>query len=153
LKIKEDKMPTMEIVSFEAKSLELKQENYNFKIHEENRLESHRDLFKNYLKKNKGIIVHLGNKDQIGDTFCWASDLIDEVFPDNEIIIPDINDPKHGSDQIQYFKFMEIDREKINELMTIALKYSPVGKAAFLTSYQFGPENESIENIISIKNF
>jgi hypothetical protein len=43
-------MPTMEIVSFEAKSLELKQGNYNFKIHEENKLESHRDLFKNYLK-------------------------------------------------------------------------------------------------------
>jgi hypothetical protein len=147
-------MPTIEIVSFEARSLELKQENYDFKVEEENKLESHRDLFKNYLNKNKGVIVHLGNKDQIGDSFCWASDLIDwELFPDNKIIIPNIDDPKHGSDQMKYFKFIERYREEINKLMNIALQYSPIEKAAILTSYQFGPESEYIENIVSIKNF
>jgi hypothetical protein len=147
-------MPTMEIVSFEAKSLELKQEHYDFKIEEENKLESHRNLFKDYLNENKGVIVHLGNRDQIGDTFCWASDLINwDLFPDNRIIIPKVNDPKHGSDQSKYFRFIEVYRGKINELMNIALKYSPIGKAAFLTSYQFGPEKENVENIVSIENF
>jgi hypothetical protein len=147
-------MPTIEIISFETKSLELKQENYDFKIEEDNKLESHRDLFKNYLNKNEGVIVHLGNRNQIGDTFCWASDLIDwDLFSDDKIIIPNINDPRRGSGQMKHFKFIESYREKINELMNIALKCSLVGKSAILTSYQFGPENEYVENIISIKNF
>ena len=146
-------MPTIEIISFESKKLELVQNNYEFKVEEENKLESHRNLFKEYLDKHNGIIIHLGNKNQIGDIFCWASDLIDwDVFP-KKIVIPNINDPKCGTDQSIYFKFMKTYIEKIDELLKIALKYSPIVKAAILTDYQFGPEKPNIESIVSIKKF
>jgi hypothetical protein len=146
-------MPTMEIISFEAKSIGLNQTDFEFKVEEENKLESHRSLFVDYLKVYNGVIIHLGNKRQIGDNSCWASDLIDwDKFPE-KIIIPNINDPKKGSDQSINYKFMGKYREKINELLKIALNCSPIRKAAILTDYQFGPEKSNIENIISIKNF
>ena len=53
-------MPTMEIISFETKSIGLNQTDFEFKVEEENKLESHRSLFVDYLKIHNGVIIHLG---------------------------------------------------------------------------------------------
>ena len=56
-------MPTIEIVSIGADKLGLNQYDFDIAIIEEDKLISHRGLFNDFLKKENGIIVHIGNPD------------------------------------------------------------------------------------------
>ena len=152
-------MPTIEIVSFNSSGLGLNQDEYDVALIEENELRSHRGLFYNKLKKQNGVIIHIGNPDMKGDKEggFFAGAIIDWGFQPDEILIPefDENKPTNNSEANQQFQFKFLDQYKkdIDRLMFAALNNSPIGKACFLTDYQFGPEVGKTQNIFSISNF
>jgi len=130
-------MPTIEIASINSLTLDLNQKNYSIAVIEENKLNSHRGLFYDLLQQQDGSIVHIGNpkfKDDVNGGFYYAGDIID--WYDNN-----------------HFRFLDNYKDDIDKLLKISLLKSPVKKVLFLTDCQFGPEKESIDNILSIKNF
>ena len=152
-------MPTVEIVSVNSTGLNLKQKDYELAIIEENKLISHRGLFYKLLKKQNGVIVHIGGSDfyEEKDGFFYGGGIIDWNFEPGQIYIPEF-DPvgqifHSGADQ--QFKFRILDQYKadIDKILGIALDGSPIKKVYFLTDYQFGPEKEKIEIIYSISDF
>jgi hypothetical protein len=54
-------MPTIEIVSLGAEELGLDQNDFQLAIIEDNQMESDRGLFYDFLKQQKGIMIHVGN--------------------------------------------------------------------------------------------
>jgi len=152
-------MPTIEIASINSTGLGLNQADFEVAIIEENKLLSHRGLFYDLLRKQKGVIVHIGNpdfKDNKEDGF-FAGQIIDWDFESENIIIPEYNpdDPTYngGANQQFKFKFLEQYKSNIDALLRIGLKESPIKKVCFLTDYQFGPEKEEIETICTIYDF
>ncbi len=148
-------MPTIEIVSIDSTGLNIRQDDFDVATIEENKVVSHRGLFYKFLKKQKGVIVH------IGDTECKSPDyafygggLIDWDFEPCEIFIPEFDptDPtdNHGAGQQFRFKFHDQYKDDINRLLEIALDGSPIKKVYFLTDYQFGPEKGKTEIIYTI---
>ncbi|AHM59133.1 hypothetical protein D770_04330 [Flammeovirgaceae bacterium 311] len=149
-------MPTIEIASINSTGLDLRQEDYDVAIIEENRLESHRGLFNKFLSKQDGSIVHLGNADFKEDKEggFFGGQLIDWDFESGDIIIPHI-DPDNpadswGANQQHRFKFHEQFKPDIDRILNIALESSPVNKVYFLTDYQFGPSKARTEIIYTI---
>lgn len=153
-------MPTIEIASINASELGLNQDDFDVAIIEENKLESHRGLFYDLLRQQKGVMVHLGNPGfkyaKEGGFFAgllidWSDDVNkDIVFPESNINNLDFD---RGANQQFRFKFLSEYRLDIDKLLRIALEKSPIKKVCFLTDYQFGPEKESIEIIYTIKDF
>jgi hypothetical protein len=135
-------MPTIEIVSINAIELQLIQDDFDIAIIEENKLNSHRSLFFNFLQQNKGVIIHIGNPElkKEKETGFFGGQIIDWNFEPEE------------ETQCR-FKFLEKHKNDIDRLLKIALEKSPIKKILFLTDYQFGPEKESIELINTITNF
>ena len=80
-------MPTIEIASINATELRLNQADFDIAIIEENKLESHRGLFYELLKKQSGVIVHIGNPDFKDDKEggYFAGAIIDWDFQPKEI--------------------------------------------------------------------
>ena len=153
-------MPTIEIVSINSSRLELKQADFEVAIIEEDKLISHRGLFYEILKKQNGVIVHIGNpdfkNDKEGGFFAgaivdWSVDPCENIYiPENcsEDLIFDT-----GANQQFVFKFLDQYKYDIDKLLKIALEKSPVKRICFLTDYQFGQEKEEIEIIYTIKDF
>lgn len=153
-------MPTIEIASINAAGLGLDQADFDVAIIEENKLESHRGLFYDLLRQQKGVMVHIGNPElkyaKEGGFFAgllidWSDDLNkDIVIPESKMNDLDFDS---GANQQFRFKFLNEYRLDIDKLLRIALEKSPIKKVCFLTDYQFGPEKESIEIIYTIKDF
>lgn len=153
-------MPTIEIASINAIGLGLNQADFEVAIIEENILVSHRGLFYDTLKQQKGVLVHIGNPEfkyaNEGGFFAgllidWGGDLNDEiVIPENNLddLVQD-----SGANQQFTFKFLSAYKLDIDKLLRIALEKSPIKKVYFLSDYQFGPEEGSIEIIYTIKDF
>lgn len=152
-------MPTIEVVSIDSTGLGLNQSDFEVAIIEENKLESHRGLFYDCLKKQKGVIVHVGNPDMKGDRQggFFAGGIIDWSFDPEEIDVhvfdPDDTTDHRGANQQFKFKFLEKYKSDIDKLLKIALDNSPIKKVCFLTDYQFGPENGKIEINYTISDF
>lgn len=152
-------MPTIEIASINSKGLGLNQTDFDFAIIETNKLESHRGLFYDLLKKQEGVIVHIGNPDFIADKEggYFAGAIVDWSFEPSDIFYPeyDENNPtfNSGANQGFRFKFLEQFKPDIDKLLKIALDNSPIKKICFLTDYQFGPENGKTEIIYTITDF
>ena len=152
-------MPTVEIVSINSIELGLNQKDFDIAIIEENKLESHRGLFYDYLIQQKGTIVHIGDtyfkEDKDGGFF--AGELIDWSLESWDIIIPeiDIDDPirDYGANQRFKFRFLDDYKLEIDKLLKIALDKSPIKRIYFLTDYQFGPAEEKCEIIYTISDF
>jgi hypothetical protein len=145
-------MPTIEIVSVQAKKLNLKQEDFKFAIIEENKLITHRGLFHDFLFKQKGVMVHIGGVQFINDkdNFFYGSGLLKFLnFPIDESVFND------SDDIIQYhgYKFEEEFKSDFRKLLEIALNESPVEKAYFLTDMQFGNNGSIVEDITIDKLF
>ena len=152
-------MPTIEIASISSTRLGLNQSDFDVAIIEENKLESHRGLFYDFLRQQSGVIVHIGNPeykdDKEGGFFAGA--IIDLDFEQTEIRFPEIdeNNPIVNHLAYQQFKFKFLDQYKpdIDKLLKISLYNSPIKKVYFLTDYQFGPEKENTEIIFTISDF
>jgi hypothetical protein len=151
-------MPTIEIASINATKIGINQEDFNIAIREEIKLESHRGLFYDFLIKQSGTIIHIGNPNlKNEDHGFFADKLINWDFDYKEIDIPevDLNDPTDnwGANQQFVFQFLDKYRPEIDQLLKLALRTSPISKIFFLTDYQFGPEHPSTEIIFTITDF
>jgi hypothetical protein len=142
-------MPTIEIVSIGADTLGLNQANFDIAIIEENKLISHRALFYDFLKKQNGVIVHLGNPDLKNDKNggFWAGLIIDWNFDPRYIDIPDLDKGEEGANQNFRFKFLLGFQIEIAKIINIGFLKSPTKELLFLTDYQFGPGNSSIKEM------
>ena len=152
-------MPTIEIASFNSIGLGLNQSDFDVAIIEENKLESHRGLFYDLLKKQKGVIIHIGNPDMKGGTqggFSAGGIIYWDIEP-SDIIIPEFDEndqtDNRGSNQQFKLKFLEQYKSDIDKLLKIALDNSPIKKVCFLTDYQFGPEDGKTEIIFTLSDF
>ena len=149
-------MPTIEIASINSTGLDLKQADFDVAIIEENKLESHRGLFSDLLKKQNGTIIHIGNPDfkDDKDVGFFAGQIIDWNFESGDITIPefDANDPikNIGSNQQFKFKFLRQYKSDIDKILKRALDSSSIKKVYILTDYQFGPEKANAEIIFTI---
>jgi hypothetical protein len=149
-------MPTIEIASVESSGLDLNQFDFEVAIIEENKLESHRGLFFDFLIKQNGTIVHIGNpafkNDKDGG--FYAGGIIDWDFGCIEFIeIPNHDKDETGANQQYKFQFLEEFKLDIYELMRKAIDKSPINKIFFLTDYQFGPEKEDYYECQSLEAF
>jgi hypothetical protein len=145
-------MPTIEIVSVGSSRLKLNQSKFDIALIEENKLESHRGLFYDWLIEQEGVIVHLGNPDFKDDKNggFFASELIDWSFERNTIEIPNFDDGETGANQISGFKFLTEYQIEVALILEKAISASPEHKAYFLTDIQFGAdEGETIEKNLS----
>ena len=139
-------MPTIEIISIKSNGLELNQDDFNLSIIEENILESHRGLFYDFLLKQKGTIIHIGNpnfkNEKEGGIF--AGDIINWEFEDPEFEDKQeglkIDEENHWANQNFLFQFKTVYKSEIEKIMLVAVENSPIQKVYFLTDYQFGPE-------------
>ena len=154
-------MPTIEIISFNRKSLiRINRKKYSFAIRQNSTLESHRSLFDEYLSKYQGVILHLGNLSLAKESFFFAGDLIDWKFGETDTVhFPEIK-PKmlyeeqwSGSDQLIRFKFIAEHIDGIKDLLEKSIKLSPIRKASFLTDYQFGPSGGQFISLSRIEEF
>jgi hypothetical protein len=150
-------MPTIEIVSINSTDLGLNQANFDIAIIEENKLESHRGLFYDFLRKQKGIIIHIGNPDFKEDKVdgFFAGQIVDWSFQSDEelLINSDIEIEKEEEVPQQRFKFIDKYKSDIDRLLQASMKGSPNFKVYFLTDYQFGPEQETFEITKTIIDF
>lgn len=147
-------MPTIEIISLKAEKLDLNQDEFDIAIIEENKLKSHRGLFNKFLKKNKGVIVHIGNpefKDDKEGGF-FAGQIIDWDFGSRILILPNFSNEETGANQSSRYKFLTDFKIEIQKIISIAIDKSPIREALFLTDYQFGSENSNTLKI-RLKDF
>ena len=152
-------MPTIEIASLKSTGLELNQDDYNIAIIEKDILESHRGLFYDFLLKQKGTIIHIGNPDLKNDkdNGFFAGEIINWEFVD-----PDLdekqkglkaNEENHWANQDFLFQFKTEYKDEIEKLMQIAIETSPIQKTYFLTDYQFGPEKSEFKIVNDLNDF
>ena len=139
-------MPTIEIVSINAKGLGLNQDEFDIAILEESNLKSYRGLFYDFLWKQKGIIIHIGNpafrENKKGGFF--AGQIIDWSF---------VSEENQEELNQQKFKFQGKYRSDIDGLLHRSINGSPVSKIYFLTDYQFGPKKVTFEVIGTILDY
>lgn len=152
-------MPTIEIASIDSTELGIRQADFNVAIIEDADLISHRSLFYDILREQRGTIIHIGNPDLKDDkeNGFFAGQIIDWSFDPGDVIIP-IADPEDltapgGANQQFQFQFLDQFRTDIDYLLKLALDKSPIKKVCFLTDYQFGPEKANIEIIYTISDF
>jgi hypothetical protein len=152
-------MPTIEIASINSTGLGLRQDDFNVAIIEDAELVSHRGLFQDFLRQQKGTIIHIGNPDlkdnkeggfYAGEVLGWNYEPGDIIIP--EIIVDDLNANVGANQQFQ-FQFLDKFKGEIDNLLQIALYKSPIKKICFLTDYQFGPERANIEILYTISDF
>ncbi len=152
-------MPTIEIASINSTGLGLNQADFDVAIIEENKLESHRGLFYNLLRKRNGVIIHIGNPDYKNekDGGYFAGAIVDWDFEPKEIYLPKFDEnvltDNRGTNQQFKFKFLDQYKPDIDKLLKIALDNSPIKKVCFLTDYQFGPVDGKTEIIFTISDF
>ncbi|NTS44029.1 hypothetical protein HRG84_24330 [Flavisolibacter sp. BT320] len=149
-------MPTIEIISIDAPSLDLIQDTFQVALIEESILTSHRGLFYEYLQCHRGTIVHMGNPDFIEDKKggFFAGQLIDWNF-EPFIQSKDFENSEHLDvfDPDNQFQFLKQYKPDIEVLMSSAIQQSLVKRAFFLTDYQFGPDKGVIKSNMTIKDF
>jgi hypothetical protein len=131
-------MPTIEIASVNSSGLDLNQEDFEVAIIEENKLESHRGLFYDFLIKQQGTIIHIGNPDMknVKDGGYFAGDIIDWDF-----------------DSETKFQFRTEYIKDLNRILQIAFEKSPDHKVYFLTDYQFGREKSNLTEVYNLTDF
>jgi len=152
-------MPTIEIASINSTGLDLKQVDFDVAIIEENKLESHRGLFYDFLKSQKGVMVHIGNPDFksdkgggffAGQIIDWNADLGEIENPefDPEYEMSDKNDNRGFK-----FQFLNQYKKDVDRILKEALLNSPINKIYFLTDYQCGLKGRIEKFRFTIQDF
>lgn len=139
-------MPTIEIVSVGANELKLDQSNFKIALIEENKLESHRGLFYDWLIEQEGIMVHLGNPDFKEDKEggFFAGQIIDWDFEPTWIDLPNFDKGETGANQVSHFKFLAEYQVEVALIIEEAINASPEHLVYFLTDIQFGADKGEI---------
>ena len=152
-------MPTIEIASVNSPGINLLQQDFEVAIIENKNHKSHRTLFNNLFKKEKGTIIHIGDPDFRNNktNLFFANEIIDWEFEPVDMIYYPILDEDYnmgdgGSNQQCRFKFIGKYRKDIDKLLRAALASSPIKKVYLLTDYYFGPDGENKEIVSKISN-
>ena len=142
-------MPTIEIISLGADKIGLNQDDFQVAIIEDTQMESDRGLFYDYLKPQKGTIVHIGNPDFKMDKEggFFAGKIIYWDFEPTLVQIPNFDKEETGSNQQFKFQFLVDYQIDVAKILIISLESSPVQEAYFLTDYQFGPEIAKMKDL------
>jgi hypothetical protein len=148
-------MPTIEIVSIDS-DVDIDQKDFEVAILVDKKMESHRGLFFDFLIKQNGTMIHVGNpefkNDKDGGFFAGA--IIDWGLETSDLAIPQVdpNDPTDnwGANQSFRYRFSKEYKSDIDQLIKTAIRESRIKKAYFLTDYQFGPEKPSHEIIYTL---
>lgn len=152
-------MPTIEIVSVGSKAIGISPAHFKMAIIEQSKPISHRSLFFDFLKKEKGTILHFGNPNhKSGKSGFFGDALIDwdfevskyEIFRDYD---PDDIRNQNCANQEFIFQFLPEFLSEFRTLLDLAIEKSPFKKAYFLTDYQFGPSEGQIEKAVSVEQF
>ena len=69
-----------------------------------------------------------------------------------EIVIPNIDDEKNGADQDEYFQFLDVFKNEIEQIIFKYIELYPNSTALFLTDYQFG-SSKPMRKYINLSNF
>jgi hypothetical protein len=151
-------MPTIEIASLNSSELNLDPGTFKVTIIENNTLESHRCLFYDFLIKQSGVIVHIGNPNlpSAADGGFFAGKIIDWAFEEGGMVVPQSVSMHSGdldSNQQSRFQFLKEYKGDIDRILKIALEKSPMNRIFLLTDYQFGPANANQEVIYTIGDF
>lgn len=153
-------MPTIEIISLNAKRLGLKQGDFNIAIIEENKLISHWGLFYDFLIKQSGVIVHIGNPEfkfdkspgffagQILDWDAELGEIENPEFDTDNYNITDLNEKKGFR-----YKFLNKYRNDIDNILKAAIENSPTSDIYFLTDVQNGLKGKINETKKTIEEF
>jgi hypothetical protein len=150
-------MPTVEIVSIDS-DIYIDQQDYKVAILVDKKLKSHRGLFFDFLIKQNGTMIHVGNPDFKNDKGggFFAGAIIDWGLETNDLEIPrvDPNDSTDnwGANQSFKYRFSEECKSDVDRLIKTAITESKIKKVYFLTDYQFGPEKPSHEIIYTLKD-
>lgn len=132
-------MPSIEIISIDPDNSIYQEENYKFAIQVENdKIESHRGLFYDFLKNLKGTIIHLGNSEfkKSQNEGFFAGNLINW---ENEVK----ND----------FKFLQEFEVDLKNLIKLAQKNSTKKTIYFLSDYQFSKRKPKLIENLTLKDF
>ena len=154
-----DHMPTIEIISVDSDNLSLEQKDFEVAIRVGKRLESHRGLFYDFLLKQSGTIIHVGNPDLKNDEDggFFGGKIINWDIEPGDIVIPHVDgdNPIENLGANQSFRYMFLDEYKsdIDKLLKAAIGNSRIKKVYFLTDYQFGPENPKQEIVYTLTDF
>ena len=142
-------MPTIEIVSLGADKVGLDQNDFQVAIIEDTEMESDRGLFYDFLKPQKGTMIHIGNPDFKTEKECgfFAGQIIYWDFEPSFIQVPNFDKEETGSSQQFKFQFLVDYQIDIAKILKISLESSPVKESYFLTDYQFGPEEAKMEDL------
>ena len=120
-------MPTIEIASLNSSKLDLDPAAFKVAIIQEGTLESHRSVSYDFLIKQPGVIVHIGNPDlqsTTGGGFS-AGQIIDWAFEEGEIVIPQSETTQTvdlGSNQQFRFQLLKEYKGDIDRILKIALE-------------------------------
>ena len=152
-------MPTIEIASINSTGLRLSQLDFDIAIIEEDKLESHRGLFYDFLKNQQGTIVHIGNPEfrNDKDSGFFAGKIIDWNADLGEIENPEF-DPAYemsskGDNKGFKFQFLNQYKLEIDRILKEGLLSSPINKIYFLTDYQCGLKGRIEKFQFTIQDF
>ncbi len=123
-------MPTIEIISVDCPYVPALPRFRGFAYIAEDKLRSHRGLFQAVLDKNRGVIVHLANKDFEGTDGAWFAGAI------------------MSWDRGHVLRFRKQPARDARRLFKLMLGASPTGEVLFLSDYQFGPNRKKIERTV-----
>jgi hypothetical protein len=152
-------MPTIEIILLgRNKPIKMQKNKYDFCVKQNTKLISHRALFQEFLDKENGVILHLGNLSLAKESFCFAGELIDWDYEPGIVYLPEYNldnpieDQWDGRGQYKRFKFKDQHICGIRDLLLKAQRLSPKNKVLFLTDVQFGPSEGKYIQISDVEN-
>ncbi len=148
-------MPTIEIISLKTTGLEINHHDFDVTIIEENVLKSHRGLFFDFLSKQQGTMMHIGNPNLKNNTESgfWAGDLIDWEFENPALEEKPKRLKAQEESQEFLFQFKTNFKNEIEQLMEVAINKSPIHKIYFLTDSQFGSEKAGFKQSKNLRNF
>jgi hypothetical protein len=139
-------MPAIEIASIGSTALHLEQDNFAYAIIEEKVSVSHRSHFQKLFRKEKGVMVHIGNpgmnRRRQGGSF--SGQLIDWRSEECVTCLP-VSSCGKAVDQQYRFRFLAQHKSQLDFLLRIALAGSPVRKSYVLADYQFGPTTPPVQ--------
>jgi hypothetical protein len=130
-------MPTIEVVSIDQ-STPIDFSDLPFAVEAENKVQSHRSLFREFLDQFSGCIYHLGNPNLKHDRegrYFFAYDLLSRRCQDE---FP--------------ASFLEFDSSyvpSIQGMFSQLLEASPAKKIVFVADWQFGPKNKTMGGEVS----
>jgi len=120
-------MPTIEIIAIDCPAVPNFPRFKGLAYIAEDKLVSHRGLFRTELNKHTGVIVHLAGKDFTEKNGFWFA---------GNLMHWDLG---------HTLQFLREPARDVRRLLALMLKASPSGRGIFLSDYQFGPSRKKME--------